>query len=98
MISSSCPTRSWPGTASAPLRAAHAELASLTGRPVLSLELVDPRFYHLDVALTVLDDQQDHIAYYPAAFSAESRRLLAELFPAAIVADRGMRTPSGSTA
>ena len=69
-------------------RAAHAELASLTGRPVLSLELVDPRFYHLDVALTVLDDQQDHIAYYPAAFSAESRRLLAEQFPTAIVADQ----------
>ena len=50
-------------------RAAHAELAALTGRPVVSLELVDPRFYHLDVALTVLDDQRDHIAYYPAAFS-----------------------------
>ena len=68
-------------------RAAHAELASLTGRQVISLELVDPRFYHLDVALTVLDDQRDHIAYYPAAFSADSRRLLAERFPNAILAD-----------
>jgi N-dimethylarginine dimethylaminohydrolase len=67
--------------------AAHAELAELTGRPVISLELVDPRFYHLDVALTVLDDETDHIAYYPPAFSHDSRRLLATLFPDALIAD-----------
>ena len=68
-------------------RDAHDELARLTGRPVLSLELVDPYFYHLDVALTVLDDRRDHIAYYPPAFSAASQLLLAELFPDALVAD-----------
>jgi N-dimethylarginine dimethylaminohydrolase len=67
-------------------RAAHRELAALTGRPVVGLELVDPRFYHLDVALTVLDDRRDHIAYYPAAFSPASRALLAELFPDAVLA------------
>jgi N-dimethylarginine dimethylaminohydrolase len=65
---------------------AHQEIARLTGRPVISLELVDPRYYHLDVALTVLDDRRDHIAYYPAAFSAASRRRLARLFPDAIIA------------
>ena len=54
---------------------------------MVSLELVDPRFYHLDLALTVLDDQRDHIAYYPAAFGPASRRLLAERFPTAILAD-----------
>jgi N-dimethylarginine dimethylaminohydrolase len=68
-------------------RAAHRELAALTGRPVVGLELVDPRFYHLDVALTVLDDTTDHIAYYPAAFSESSRRVLAERFPDALIAD-----------
>jgi N-dimethylarginine dimethylaminohydrolase len=68
-------------------RSAHRELAALTGRPVLSLELVDPRFYHLDVALTVLDDERDHLAYYPAAFSRHSQRLLAEQFPDALLAD-----------
>jgi N-dimethylarginine dimethylaminohydrolase len=67
-------------------RAAHLELAELTGREVISLELVDPRFYHLDVALTVLDETRDHIAYFPAAFSRSSRRLLAETFPDAITA------------
>jgi N-dimethylarginine dimethylaminohydrolase len=65
---------------------AHAQLAALTGREVVSLELVDPYFYHLDVALAVLDDRRDHIAYYPPAFSEPSRRLLARLFPDAVLA------------
>ncbi|OBG88868.1 N-dimethylarginine dimethylaminohydrolase [Mycobacterium sp. E802] len=59
-------------------RRAHDEIASLTGLPVTSLELVDPRFYHLDTALTVLDDST--IAYYPLAFSAAARQTLHELF------------------
>jgi N-dimethylarginine dimethylaminohydrolase len=68
-------------------RDAHFELAELTGREVIALELIDPRFYHLDVALTVLDDVRDHVAYYPAAFSESSQRLLAESFPDAVIAD-----------
>ena len=67
-------------------REAHRELATLTGREVFSLELVDPRFFHLDLALAVLDDQRDHIAYYPDAFSRPSRRLLNRLFPDALIA------------
>jgi len=63
-------------------RKAHDEIAALTGMPVVSLELVDPRFYHLDTALTVLDDTT--IAYYPPAFSEGSRTELLELFPDAI--------------
>lgn len=69
-------------------RAAHGELAALTGREVISLELVDPRLYHLDVALTVLDDERDHLAYYPGAFSPGTRRVLADRFPDAILATR----------
>jgi N-dimethylarginine dimethylaminohydrolase len=67
---------------------AHRELATLTGREVISLELVDPRLFHLDLALTVLDDVRDHIAYYPDAFSQDSRQLLRELFPDALIADQ----------
>ncbi|HEX2287030.1 MAG TPA: arginine deiminase-related protein, partial [Mycobacterium sp.] len=63
-------------------RRAHDEIATIAGMPVVSLELVDPRFYHLDTALTVLDDNT--IAYYPPAFSDESRARLLELFPDAI--------------
>ena len=65
---------------------AYRYLGSLEGRDIIPLELVDPRFYHLDVALTVLDETRDHIAYFPAAFSRSSRRLLAETFPDAITA------------
>ena len=62
----------------------HAEAARTFGRPVTSLQLVDPRWYHLDTALAVLDD--DNIAYFPGAFSHESARLLRATFPDAIVA------------
>ncbi|MFN8087873.1 MAG: arginine deiminase family protein [Mycobacterium sp.] len=61
---------------------AHAEVAEITGMPVISLELVDPRFYHLDTALTVLDDTT--IAYYPPAFTEKARAELQRLFPDAI--------------
>ena len=63
-------------------REAHAEIAALVGMPVVSLELVDPRFYHLDTALAVLDHTT--IAYYPQAFSDAARAQLLELFPDAI--------------
>jgi N-dimethylarginine dimethylaminohydrolase len=63
---------------------AHDEVAQITGKPVVSLELVDPRFYHLDTALAVLDDTT--IAYYPPAFSDEARARLQVLYPDAIEA------------
>ena len=63
-------------------RRAHDEVAGHLGLPVVSLELVDPRFYHLDTALAVLDD--DTIAYYPPAFAPRSRTILTRLFPDAI--------------
>jgi N-dimethylarginine dimethylaminohydrolase len=63
-------------------RRAHDEVAHITGLPTVSLELVDPRFYHLDTALAVLDDTT--IAYYPPAFSDQARALLQQSFPDAI--------------
>ncbi|MGH3326946.1 MAG: dimethylargininase [Streptomycetales bacterium] len=61
---------------------AHREAQEFFGRPVLSLQLVDPRFYHLDTALAVLDSGT--VAYHPAAFSRGSQDVLRQLFPAAI--------------
>src|SRR5690606_22408556 len=67
---------------------AHGELAAVTGREVVSLELVNPSFYHLDTALAVLDSDPAHplIAYYPPAFSPTSQDVLAERYPDAVIA------------
>ena len=64
---------------------AHSQAQELFGRPVITLQLVDPRFYHLDTALTVLGGPAE-IAYLPGAFSAGSRKVLRQLFPNAIIA------------
>jgi N-dimethylarginine dimethylaminohydrolase len=58
--------------------AAAGELEELFGVPVVSVRLRDPRFYHLDTALTVLD--ADTAAYYPAAFTPEGAGALARQF------------------
>jgi N-dimethylarginine dimethylaminohydrolase len=63
---------------------AHREVQEFFGVPVIGLQLVDPRFYHLDTALFVLDE--DNIAYYPDAFSPGSREVLARLYPDAVIA------------
>jgi len=69
-------------------RSAHAEAQELFGRPVVSLDLVSPHFYHLDTALAVLssDPADPQVAYYPPAFSAGSRSVLQQLFPDAVLA------------
>ena len=59
-------------------RAAAGELAAAFGLPVVSLRLVDPRFYHLDTALCVLD--ADTAMYYPAAFDDDARAAIAGQF------------------
>lgn len=61
---------------------AHSEISAALRLPVVSLELVDPRFYHLDTALAVLDDRT--VAFYPPAFSAAAQNQLRALFPEAI--------------
>ena len=63
----------------------HRELEEVFGKEVVSLKLVRPDFYHLDTALAVLDD--DTISYLPSAFDEASQRVLADLYPEAIIAD-----------
>jgi len=64
---------------------AHTEAQEALSRPVISLKLVNPAFYHLDVALASLDDS--NIVYYPQAFSPSSQAVLRQLFPDAVIAD-----------
>jgi len=63
---------------------AHDDAQELLGLPVVTLQLVDPRFYHLDTAMAVLDDAC--VAYYPEAFSPGSRAALRRMFPDAVIA------------
>ncbi|MGK5641438.1 dimethylargininase [Streptomyces sp. URMC 126] len=72
------------GFRSSPL--SHPEAQEFFGRPVIGLDLIDPRYYHLDTALCVLDAATDEIMYYPGAFSPGSRAVLERLFPDALIA------------
>ncbi|MFD8406511.1 dimethylargininase [Streptomyces anulatus] len=72
------------GFRSSPL--SHMEAQEFFGVPVVGLDLVDPRYYHLDTALCVLDAAADEIMYYPDAFSPGSRAVLRRLFPDALLA------------
>jgi N-dimethylarginine dimethylaminohydrolase len=70
--------------------ASHRELARIYGREVISLELVNPSFYHLDTAIAVLDPdpvdgERANIAYLPGAFNEEGLSILRERFPDAIL-------------
>lgn len=64
---------------------AHAEAQDVLKAPVVTLTLIDPRYYHLDTALAVLDDET--VMYNPDAFSPGSLRVLRTLYPEAILAD-----------
>lgn len=66
----------------------HAELRRIFDREVVTLNLVDPSFYHLDTAFAVLDDQGGpaSVAYLPKAFDDASRAILERRFPDAILA------------
>jgi N-dimethylarginine dimethylaminohydrolase len=60
------------------------EAEATFGLPVISVRLVDPRFYHLDTAMIVLDEYT--AAYYPAAFDEPGQAALAKHFPELIEA------------
>lgn len=55
------------------------ELAQKLEIDVIPLRLVDPYFYHLDMAFLPINDNTAF--YYPSAFSANSRNLLKRLVP-----------------
>lgn len=69
----------WMGYGHRSEPAAGASIRQLLGLDVIMLELVDPRFYHLDTCFCPL--ARGHVMYYPGAFSAESQRLLKTKVP-----------------
>src|SRR3954452_9681489 len=73
------------GTGFRTVHAAHTRVQEVFGRPTITLQLVDPAYYHLDTALCVLDEH--NVAYLPEAFSPGSRAVLRQLFPHAVLAN-----------
>jgi N-dimethylarginine dimethylaminohydrolase len=74
----------------------HEEVAAIYGRPVITLNLINPSFYHLDTAIAVLDPEGGpvtasgeagpvNIAYLPSAFDDASLAILRERYPDAII-------------
>lgn len=68
----------------------HEELSAIYGRPVITLNLINPNFYHLDTAIAVLDPSTGSgtgdIAYLPSAFDEPSLAILRERYPDAVIA------------
>jgi N-dimethylarginine dimethylaminohydrolase len=58
---------------------AHGELSRLLGAEVLPVELVDPRFYHLDLTFCPLDER--HAIVVPDAWDSYGRRVIEGLVP-----------------
>ena len=56
----------------------HHELREFFGKDTVSMHLVDPRFYHLDTAMSPID--QDTVMFFPGAFDEESRKELEKRF------------------
>jgi N-dimethylarginine dimethylaminohydrolase len=50
----------------------------------VSLQLADARFYHLDTALTIVDDKS--VALWPGAFTKEALKTIHEIVPNVIEA------------
>jgi N-dimethylarginine dimethylaminohydrolase len=52
-------------------------------KPVYSLRLINPWFYHMSCALAILNN--DTVLYYPAAFDMNSNKLVKKLFKIKII-------------
>lgn len=63
---------------------AYEELSNLLGVPVIALELVNDKFYHLDTCLCSLNS--DTVLIYPDAFTAEGLAMIKKLVPNVIEA------------
>jgi arginine dihydrolase len=73
-------SRLWAGHGMRSREASHAYLQETWGVEVISLRLIDPRFYHLDTCFCPLFG--GYVLYYPEAFDAASQARIACRYPA----------------
>jgi N-dimethylarginine dimethylaminohydrolase len=69
--------RIWAAWGHRSARTSHDILARMLGVEVVSLRLVDERFYHLDTCFCPLEG--GYLLYYPPAFDAQSNRIIERL-------------------
>lgn len=69
----------WAGYGMRTDKRSHPSLEKIFVGRVISLHLVDPRFYHLDTCFAPLED--DYILYYPPAFDATSLAQIERFYP-----------------
>jgi len=67
----------WTGWGQRSSRPMAGVIARLFSVPTVPLELIDPRYYHLDTCLCVLSGGD--ILYYPSAFSQQARETIQDL-------------------
>ena len=72
-------SRLWAGHGVRTNQSSHRHLSNLWGVEVISLRLVDPRFYHLDTCFCPLRD--GYVMYFPAAFDAEANAKIEMHYP-----------------
>ncbi len=72
-------SRLWAGHGVRTLQSSHQRLMDLWGIEVISLRLVNPRFYHLDTCFCPLFG--GYVMYFPDAFDVESRAKIEERYP-----------------
>ncbi|MTI87629.1 MAG: hypothetical protein FH748_06635 [Balneolaceae bacterium] len=68
----------WGGYGYRSSKEVYEHISDVFGTPIIALELIDERFYHLDTCLCVLDT--DTAMIYPKAFTNEGLELINRLF------------------
>ncbi len=72
-------SRLWAGHGPRTRQNSHRQLTELWDTEVVSLRLIDPRFYHLDTCFCPLSNGE--VMYYPSAFDAESQKKIEQRYP-----------------
>ncbi len=67
----------WAGFGQRSVRQSIVKIEEFFGMPVTPLELISPRFYHLDVCFLPLSGGE--VVYYPKAFSAEAQATIRDI-------------------
>jgi N-dimethylarginine dimethylaminohydrolase len=73
-------SRLWAGHGMRSRESSHRYLQDAWGVEVISLRLIDPRFYHLDTCFCPLFG--GFLVYYPEAFDAQSKSAIGSRYPA----------------